>query len=228
MFGHRERGHRHRHRHSAIRRTPPSSNQLHIVEPSAVDLIAEIRRLDKRITTVTGRITTQTTATGTTLTLIPGIGALTAARILGRTGIVHRFPTENHFAAYAGVAPREVSSGDVVRHRLSRGGDRQLNYALHVIALTQIAMKTGPGRVFYDRKRREGKTGKEALRALKRRLATVVFRRLFQDAARLAVGPAGHSGTTLQSSVTSSHPTTSTSEKSLTGPTKINPTHQAA
>ncbi|WP_082764173.1 transposase [Frondihabitans sp. PAMC 28766] len=153
---------------------------------------------------------------------------MTAARILGRTGIVHRFPTENHFAAYAGVAPREVSSGDVLRHRLSRGGDRQLNYALHGIAITQIAMKTGPGRVFYDRKRREGKTGKEALRALKRRLATVVFRRLLDDAGQEAVGPAGQPGTTLKSSVTGSHPATGTSEKPLTRPTKNNPTHQAA
>lgn len=194
----------------------------------AADLIAEIRRLDKRITAVTERLTTQTTATGTTLPVIAGVGPVTAARILARTGIVHRFPTENHFAAYAGVAPREVSSGDVVRHRLSRGGDRQLNYALHMIALTQIAMKTGAGRAFYDRKRREGKTGKEALRALKRRLATVVFRRMLDDAARAAAGPAGHSGTALQSSVTGSHPTTGTSEKPLTGPTRNHPTHHAA
>jgi len=194
----------------------------------AVDLITEIRRLDKRITTVTERITTRTAATGTTLTVICGIGSLTAARILARTGTIHRFPTQNHFAAYARAAPREVSSGDVIRHRLSRGGDRQLNYALHVIAITQIAMTTGPGRVFYDRKRREGKTKKEALRALKRRLATVVYRRMLADVETKAVSPAGQSGTTLISSVTSSHPITGSSEKSLTGPTSNKPNQTAA
>lgn len=194
----------------------------------AVDLIAEIRRLDKRITAVTERIATQTAATGTTLTVICGIGPLTAARILARTGTIHRFPTQNHFAAYAGAAPREVSSGDVIRHRLSRGGDRQLNYALHVMAITQIAMTAGLGRVFYDRKRREGKTKKEALQALKRRLATVVYRRMLADAEAKGVGPAGHSGTALISSVAGSHPTTGSSEKSLTGPTKNQPNQTAA
>jgi len=194
----------------------------------AVDLITEIRRLDKRITTVTERITTRTAATGTTLTVICGIGSLTAARFLARTATIHRFPTQNHFAAYAGAAPREVSSGDVIRHRLSRGGDRQLNYALHVIAITQIAMTTGPGRVFYDRKRREGKTKKEALRALKRRLATVVYRRMLADVETKAVSPAGQSGTTLISSVTGSNPITGSSEKSLTGPTSNKPNQTAA
>ena len=193
----------------------------------AVDLVDEIRRLDKRISRATEQITSRVTGTQSTLTTIPGIGQLTAGKILARTGPVTRFTTEAHFAAYAGVAPREVSSGDVVRHRLSRGGDRQLNYALHVIALTQISTRTSPGRGFYDRKRGEGKSGKEALRALKRRLATVVFRIMTADHARLAVSPAGHSGTTLQSSVTGPHPDTSSSDKSLTGPTTNKPIHTA-
>jgi transposase len=211
-----------------LRRVHPDDGLAVTRRMIAVDLIAEIRRLDKRITAVTERITVQTAATGTTLTVICGIGPLTAARILARTGTISRFPTQNHFAAYAGAAPREVSSGDVIRHRLSRGGDRQLNYALHVIAITQIAMTTGAGRVFYDRKRREGKTKKEALRALKRRLATVVYRRMLADAETKKVSPAGHSGTTLISSVAGSHPTTGSSEKSLTGPTTNQPNQTAA
>ena len=202
-----------------LRRVHPTESMSRTRRMIAVDLVAEIRRLDKRISTVTEHISSRVTGTETTLTSIPGIGQLTAGKILARTGPVTRFATEAHFAAYAGVAPREVSSGDVIRHRLNRGGDRQLNYALHVIALTQISMKTSPGRVFYDRKRREGKSGKEALRALKRRLATVVFRILLADHARGAAGPAGQSGTTLKSSVASSHPDTSSSDKSLTGPT---------
>lgn len=193
----------------------------------AADLIAEIRRLDRRITILTQRVTIRTTSTGTTLTTITGVGALTAARILARTGSIWRFPTDNHFAAYAGAAPREVSSGEVIRHRLSRGGDRQLNYALHVIAITQIAMKTSPGRVFYDRKRTEGKTKKEALRALKRRLATVVYRTMLADAKRTMAGPAGHLGTTHRSGVTDSHPRIGSSEKSLTEPANSQPNQPA-
>jgi DNA-binding NarL/FixJ family response regulator len=202
-----------------LRRVHPAESVTMTRRLIAVDLVAEIRRLDKRISTATEHITTRVTSTESTLTVIPGIGELTAGKILARTGPVTRFANEAHFAAYAGVAPREVSSGDVIRHRLNRGGDRQLNYALHVIALTQISMKSSPGRVFYDRKRTEGKSGKEALRALKRRLATVVFRILLADHARVAVGPAGQSGTTLKSSATGSHPDTSSSDKSLTGPT---------
>ena len=82
--------------------------------------------------------------------------------------------------------------------------------------------------MFYDRKRGEGKTKKESLRALKRRLATVVYRRMLTDARQNAAGPAGQPGTTLTSSVASSHPTTSSSEKSLTGPTNDQPTQTAA
>lgn len=210
-----------------LRRVRPSESLAVTRRLIATDLVAEIRGLDKRITTATGHITTRVANAQSTLTSIPGIGSLTAGKILARTGMVTRFTTEAHFAAYAGVAPREVSSGDVIRHRLSRGGDRQLNYALHVIALTQISMRTSPGRIFYDRKRSEGKSSKEALRALKRRLATVVFRILTADYTRLAVGPAGQPGTALISSVTGSHPCTGSSDKSLTRPTTTKPTHDA-
>ena len=211
-----------------LRRVHPRDDLTTTRRMIALDLIAEIRRLDKRIDTVTGRLTTQATAARTTLTTVTGIGSLTAARILARTGAIERFPSDNHFAAYAGAAPREVSSGDVVRHRLSRGGDRQLNYALHVIAITQIAMKAGQGRVFYDRKRAEGKTKKEALRPLKRRLATVVYRTMLADAKRLAAGPPRQSGTAPISSVTDSHPSIGSFEKSLTGPATIEPNNQSA
>ncbi len=113
-----------------LRRIHPDDDLTVTRRMIAVDLIAEIRRLDKRLTAVTERLTARTEATGTTLTAIRGVGPLTAARILARTGNIGRFSTQNHFAAYAGAAPREVSSGDVIRHHLSRGGDRQLNYAL--------------------------------------------------------------------------------------------------
>ncbi|WP_433296181.1 transposase [Pseudonocardia sp. CA-142604] len=115
-------------------------------------------------------------------------------------------------------AAQRAFSGDVVRHRLSRVGDRQLNYALHVMATTQIRHDT-PGRACYRRKRAAGKSHKEALRCLKRRLSDVVYRTLVRDAR--AAGPGGHPGATLQSSAAGSSPTPDSSDKSLPGPTAL-------
>jgi transposase len=114
------------------------------------------------------------------LTDLFGIGPILAAKILGRIGDVQRFPTAARFASYCGVAPIEASSGDVVRHRLSRAGDRQLNFALHVMAVTQ-ARQHPSGRAYYLRKRAQGHSDKEALRCPKRRLADVVYHQLLRD-----------------------------------------------
>ncbi|WP_164835945.1 transposase [Actinacidiphila soli] len=146
----------------------------------ATELIAEIRRLDRRIATSTEQITTAVAASGTTLTELHGIGDLLAAKVLTRTADVDRFRSAAAFASYCGVAPLEVSSGDVQRHRLPRAGDRQLNSALHVMAITQIRHDTA-GQAYYQRKRGEGKGHKEALRCLKRRLADVVYRTTLRD-----------------------------------------------
>ena len=168
----------------------------------ATDLISEIRQLDRRIAKAAADIQTAVTAAGTTLTERYGLGALTAGKILGRVGTIDRFRSAAAFASYTGTAPIETSSGDVVRHRLSRAGDRQLNLCLHVMALTQIRQDT-PGRAYYLRKRTEGKSHKEAMRCLKRRLSDVVYRQLRRDANRLEAGPGGHSGAALSSSAAS-------------------------
>ena len=123
----------------------------------ASDLIAEIRRLDRRITTTATEITAAVQASGSTLTQLHGIGDLLAGKILARVGDIDRFRSAAAFASYTGTAPIEVSSGDVVRHRLSRAGDRQLNSCLHIMAITQIAHDT-PGRAYYQRKRAAGKS----------------------------------------------------------------------
>ena len=103
-----------------------------------------------------------------------------AAKIIGRVITIARFPTKAHFASYTGTAPVEVSSGGTVRHRLSRGGDRQLNYALHMVAICQITRDT-EGRAYYRRKLAEGKSEREALRSLKRRISDAVFKKLSAD-----------------------------------------------
>jgi len=112
---------------------------------------------------------------------IPGCGALTATRIIAEAGHADRFTTAARFGAYSGAAPIEASSGTQTRHRLSRRGNRQLNSALHIIAVTQ--RRWHPlGQTFLTKKLAQGKTRKEALRSLKRQLANVVFRALKQDA----------------------------------------------
>lgn len=171
----------------------------------AADLVTEIRQLDRRITKAAADIQAAVTDSGTTLTDLCGIGALTAGTILGRVGTIDRFRSAAAFATYTGTAPIDVSSGDVVRHRLSRAGDRQLNRCLHVMALTQIRQDT-PGRTYYLRKRTDGKGHKEAMRCLKRRLSDIVYRQLRHDADGLEAGPGGHSGAALSSSAASSNP----------------------
>ncbi|MDQ3318169.1 MAG: IS110 family transposase, partial [Actinomycetota bacterium] len=117
---------------------------------------------------------------GTTLTEIFGIGPILAARVLGTVGDVGRFPTKAHFASYSGTAPVEASSGEVVRHRLSLAGNRKLNYALHMVAVCQ-ARSDALGGTYYRKKIAEGKSRKEALRCLKRRISDAVFRSLLAD-----------------------------------------------
>jgi len=109
-----------------------------------------------------------------------GLGAILAAKILGHAGDITRFPSRDHFASYTGSAPVEASSGDVRRHRLNRGGNRQLNTALHIIAVCQIR-DPSPGQAYYRRKLAEAKTPDEARRSLKRHLANVVYQHLVTD-----------------------------------------------
>ena len=132
------------------------------------------------------RIRAAVAASGTTLTEVFGVGDVVAATLLGHTGDVSRFATAEKFAAYNGTAPVERSSGNpkLPVHRLSRRGNRTMNHALHIAAVTQIRHAHSPGRKFYDRKRDEGHTPKKALRALKRRLSDVVYRHLVADKRR--------------------------------------------
>jgi transposase len=146
----------------------------------AADLVSEVRQLDRRIAKAAHDIEAAVEASGTTLTQLHGIGALTAAKILSRVGAIHRFRSPAAFVSYTGTAPIEVSSSEVVRHRLSRAGDRQLNFCRHVMAITQIRQDT-PGKAYYLHKRASGKNHNEAMRCLKRRLCDSVYRQLVND-----------------------------------------------
>jgi transposase len=107
-----------------------------------------------------------------------------AATVIGITGNVTRFPDADHFAAYAGTAPVEASFGPHKIFRLSRRGNRQLNHAIHMAAITQIRNRRSHGRAYYERKIAEGKSPKMALRALKRRITTTLYDTMISDAQR--------------------------------------------
>ncbi len=147
------------------------------------DILSDIRRIDDKIKTSTQELATAVNNHGSTLTEIHGLGTVLAAKILAHSGDVTRFPSKHHFASYCGTAPIEASSGDHRRHRLSRAGNRQLNTAIHVIAVCQ-ARDPGPGQTHYRRKLAEAKTPAEARRSLKRQLSNVIYKRLLLDTER--------------------------------------------
>lgn len=154
---------------------PPST-----VRRIALELVADIRALTGRVNALERELRELVRARAPQLLELPGCGVLTAAKILGETANPSRFRSEACFAMHAGVAPIPASSGRTNRYRLARGGNRQLNAALHRIAVTQIRLD-GLGRSYYLRRVASGDSTMEALRALKRRLARVVFNLLQPD-----------------------------------------------
>ena len=189
-----------------------------------LELIDDLEHLDGKLKAMGKRIEQALAERPSAVQDIFGLGAVTTALILGEVGDVRRFPSKAHFASSTGTAPIDASSGDHARHRLNRGGNRRLNFALHIAATVQ-ASRPGPGREYYLRKRAAGKSPLEAMRCLKRRLSDVVFQALLTDLKRSeATGPGGHLGATLQSSATSPTPTASSSDKSLPGPADTNAT----
>ena len=162
----------------------PAGNPV-IAERLAVarQMLDEIHVLDTARADVRKRAAAMIVASATSVTDVYGIGPLMGAIIIGRVGDITRFPTAGHFARHNGTAPIEASSGPKKRHRLNPRGDRQLNHAIHMAAVTQISHDT-PGRVYYLRKQDEGKTRKEAMRALKRHISDAVYQRLTADTRR--------------------------------------------
>ena len=142
----------------------------------AVEHLEDLRRLDHQLRDLHRRMDEAVEASGTTVTELFGFGPVGAAIAIGYTRDIGRFASRDRFAAYNGTAPIEVSSGGRTVHRLSRRGNRQLNHAIHIAAITQIRHAHSPGRAYYERKLTEGKTKKEATRALKRRISRRALR----------------------------------------------------
>ncbi|WP_205752343.1 IS110 family transposase [Cryptosporangium phraense] len=192
----------------------------------AAELIADLERVYRRSKAADKELEALVRATGTSLMDLRGIGPSGAARLLVEVGDITRFPNKAHFGSWTGTAPIDASSGDQVRHRLSRGGNRQINRVLHIMATVQLRNAT-IGRAYYDRRKNDGKTSMEAMRALKRRLSDVVYRTMLNDAIKgvgaAGTGPGGQPGTTTDSSAADSNPDIDASEKSLPGPADTQP-----
>jgi transposase len=149
----------------------------------ASEFLDEVRRVDVALVELRRRIEVAVSTSGTTVTAVYGVGPIVASYLIGYTGDICRFPSAGHYARYNATAPIEASSGPKVRHRLNPNGNRQLNHALHIAALGQISHDT-PGRAYYLQKQSEGKSRKEAMRCLKRRISDAVYQRLRADSSR--------------------------------------------
>jgi transposase len=176
----------------------------------ATEFLADLRRLDGQRRECAKKLTTAVRARGTSLTGLFGVGPVIAGLVIGDVPDVTRFASRGHFAAYDGTAPVEVSSGGRKVYRLSLRGNRRLNHAIHMVAITQIRHKHSQGRAYYDKKITEGKTRKEALRALKRRISDAIYARLRADARQAAAvctkDPGRQPGNDSDSSAAGSHP----------------------
>ena len=176
----------------------------------AAEFLADLRGLDAQLAATKKKLAAAVRASGTTLTAVFGVGPVVAGTIIGDVPDTTRFPSRDHFAAYNGTAPTEVSSGGRKIYRLSLRGNRRLNYAIHMAAITQIRHTHSDGRAYYDKKIAEGKTSKEAIRCLKRKISDAIWARLRADAANAASlasgGPGGQTGNGSESSAAGSHP----------------------
>ena len=175
----------------------------------AAELTEDLRGVDARIRQTRTKAAAAVRAAGTCLTGLFGVGPIIAAAVIGDVRHVSRFGNRDRFAAYNGTAPIEVSSGGRKVYRLSRRGNRRLNHAIHMAAVTQIRYRHTKGRAYYDKKLAEGKTPKEALRALKRQISDAIFACLQEDARRAAAAaksPGGQPGNHSATRAAGSHP----------------------
>jgi transposase len=156
----------------------------------ARELVGRIRELTAAINDLEREISRLVADLAPSLLALAGCGSLSAAKLIGETAGIGRFRSAAAFARHNGTAPLPVWSGNTERHRLSRTGNRQLNVALHRIAITQLRIDDR-GRTYIDHRRTMGNTKTEAIRALRRRISDEVFRRMRHDEAARAALPSG-------------------------------------
>jgi transposase len=173
----------------------------------AAEFLADLRHLDARLRQTRKKLAAAVRASRTSLTGVFGAGPVIAGTVIGDVGDVARFPSRDHFTAYNGTAPVEVPPGNRKIHRLSLRGSRRINHAIHMAAITRLRHRHSEGRACYDKKLAGGKTRKDALRCLKRKISDAIFARLEADARQASDrGPGGQPGNGSDSSAAGSHP----------------------
>jgi transposase len=200
--------------------TPPDAVAAARWELAAA-LIEDLRRIDGQLRETRKKLDAAVRASGTSLTGLFGVGPIVAATVIGEVRDVFRFKNRDRFAACNGTAPIEVSSGGRKVHRLSRRGNRRVNHAIHMAAVTQVRQPHSQGRAYYDKKLAEGKTHKEALRSLKRQVSDAAFTRLRADARRAQArgrDPGGQQGNDSAASAAGSHPSNRLFGQATPGP----------
>ena len=148
----------------------------------ARELVGRCRTLTRTSVEHDRELHARTAALAPRLLQLPGCGPMSAAKLLCEIGPIERFRSDAQLARHAGVAPLDASSGKHQRHRLDRGGNRQLNCAFHRIAITQGRVHP-PARAYLERKQSEGKSRREAIRCLKRQLARTIYTTLKAESA---------------------------------------------
>jgi transposase len=194
----------------------------------AAEFPGDMRHLDAQLRGTRKKLAAAVTVSGTTLTQVFGVGPVIAGTIAGDIAGVSRFPGRDHFASCNGTAPVEVSSGNRKICRLSLRGNRRDGHAIHMAAINWIRHRHSDGRAYYEKKLAGGKTHKEALRSLRRRISDAIFARLQADARQAAAasvtGPGGQPGNDSASSAASSHPARQLFGQATPGPgTTIRP-----
>ena len=185
----------------------------------ALDQLADLVAIDKRLKDIGTQIKTVVAETRTSVTDVRGVGPVVAAILIGEVRDVSRFPTKHHFASYNGTAPTTWGSAGDARPCVNLHGNRRLNHAIHIAAIVQLRFDC-EGRRYYLRKIADGKTPKEARRCLKRRISDAIYHQLLADAQAAQRGPGGHMGATTKISAADPAPTVDSSIKPQPGPHK--------
>ena len=169
---------------SLLDRFEPATAAEHARFDLVVELLDDVRRLDDQLKASKKKIRVAVDASATTVTDLFGVGPIIAAMVIGYSGDITRFANRDTYAAYNGTAPIEYASGGRSVHRLSRRGNRKLNHAIHMAAISQLRQPHSDGRAYFDRRVADGKTNKEAIRALKRHISNAIYRQLVADTKR--------------------------------------------
>lgn len=202
---------------SLLSEVHPKDETTRVRKHLALDQVNDLVRIDAQLKEINRQLRDLVKATPNGLTQLYGVGPVITATVLGEVNDVARFKNRHHFASYNGSAPVLRGSAGEAIACVNLSGNRRMNHALHMAAMAQLRRPDSPGGIYFRRKRAEGKSVKEAIRCLKRRISDAIYRQLVLDAAAVVADPGGHLGTTVSTSVTAPTPTSGSSVRPQPG-----------